>query len=140
MATDLPTFEQRRLLVGIALLSAGLWLFIGFLALPAFLMAIPFSGILIALPLVWLLGDDFPLVESAGDENSSATEDPIESLQHRYSTGRIDEAEFERRLETLLESDEPETDELERDKIDPRSEGSPEYNRFPETELDDERS
>ncbi len=106
MATDLPTFDQRRLLVGIALLSAGLWLFIGFLALPAFLMAIPFAGVLIVLPLVWLLGDDFPLVESTDGETESTPSDPVESLQHRYSTGRIDEAEFERRLDSLLEEDE----------------------------------
>ena len=49
----------------------------------------------------WLIG------ESATDSDPTDGEptDPIDRLKHRYANGEIDESTFERRLETLLETD-----------------------------------
>jgi hypothetical protein len=61
------------------------------------------------LPLIGLLGSDFPLVESSDDEPSADEtthdEDPLTTLRQRYANGEIDEAEFERRLELMLETE-----------------------------------
>lgn len=39
---------------------------------------------------------------AAAPSPSEATDDPVERLRERYANGEIDEAEFERRLETVL--------------------------------------
>jgi hypothetical protein len=46
--------------------------------------------------------------ELTGDEDDEADADPLETLRERYATGEIDEAEFERRVDRLLETDESE--------------------------------
>jgi len=112
----LPTFEKMRLAGIIAVLSFGLTALFAVL-LPGFLEAlIPATfilGFFVLVPLVLLLGEDFPLVRSEGaDERPTSTtatnEDPLATLRERYATGEIGEEEFERKLDRLLETEEME--------------------------------
>jgi uncharacterized membrane protein len=117
----LPTFEKTRLAGIIAVLSFGLTALFAVL-LPGFLEPlIPATfilGFFVLIPLVVLLGEDFPLVGSEttdGESASAATDDPLATLRERYATGEIGEEEFERKLDRLLE-----TEQLE-DRVDDRS-------------------
>lgn len=71
-------------------------------------------GWLVVLPLSAILtrAFDLPTLGSRGDEQSeAASEEPVEAdgaldaLRRRYARGDIDEAEFERRVERLLETE-----------------------------------
>jgi uncharacterized membrane protein len=112
----LPTFEKKRLIGLIAILSFGLTSLSAVL-FPGQLVglgpAIFITGFFILIPLVVVLGEDFPLVAADGDAadasvDSGATgsaERPVAALRDRYASGEIDEAEFERRLDRLLETE-----------------------------------
>ncbi len=110
---SLPTFEKKRLIGLIAILSFGLTSLFAVLlpvALEPLIPAAFILGFFVFIPLVALLGEDFPLVESedaeAGLASSTATtEDPLATLRERYATGEIGEEEFERRLDRLLETE-----------------------------------
>ncbi|WP_050032819.1 SHOCT domain-containing protein [Halorubrum halophilum] len=111
----LPTFGKMRLAGIISVLSFGLTALFAVL-LPGFLEAlIPATfirGFFVLVPLVLLMGDDFPLVASEGSNGASADEpvsvadDPLATLRERYATGEIGEEEFERKLDRLLETEE----------------------------------
>jgi len=49
-------------------------------------------------------------------EPPDAPADPIDRLKHRYARGEIDESTFERRLETLIETDTLAQESAERDR------------------------
>ncbi|KDS90779.1 hypothetical protein FK85_10245 [Halorubrum saccharovorum] len=104
----LPTFGKMRLAGIISVLSFGLTALFAVL-LPGFLEAlIPATfilGFFVLVPLVLLMGDDFPLVASEGSNGASADE-PLATLRERYATGEIGEEEFERKLDRLLETEE----------------------------------
>lgn len=112
----LPTSEKKRLIGLVAVLSFGLTSLFAVLlpeVLSALIPATFILGFFVLIPLVLVLGEDFPLVESEGADGESAsatatTEDPLATLRERYATGEIGEAEFERRLDRLLETEEPE--------------------------------
>jgi len=105
----LPTFEKKRLIGLIAILSFGVTslsavLSFGVLGPAAFIL-----GFFVLIPLVVLLGDDFPLVgteEPTEESVSAAKDDPLATLRERYATGEIGEEEFERKLDRLLETEE----------------------------------
>jgi len=109
----LPTFEKMRLTGLIGILSFGLTSLLAVLLPPALGPLVPavfITGFFLLIPLVWLLGDDFPLVASSdGSTDTAATERPIAELRDRYATGEIDEAEFERKLDRLLATEDAET-------------------------------
>ncbi|MBP1922786.1 putative membrane protein [Halorubrum alkaliphilum] len=105
---SLPTFGKVRLSGLIAVLAFGFTALFAVLGLGVAVPATFVTGYFLLIPLVWLLGDDFPLVasESNGDVSESTTaEQPVAELRDRYATGEIDEAEFERRLDRLLETE-----------------------------------
>lgn len=93
----------------IAILSFGLSSLFAVLGLGTIVSITFILGFFILIPLIGLLGEDFPLIE-AGDVESSVNEttddeDPLTTLRQRYANGKIDEAEFERRLELMLETE-----------------------------------
>ncbi|WP_144922020.1 SHOCT domain-containing protein [Halorubrum salsamenti] len=130
----LPTFEKKRLIGLVAILSFGFTSLFAVLlpeVLGALIPATFILGFFVLIPLVALLGEDFPLVESetADGESASATEDdPLATLRERYATGEIGEEEFERKLDRLLE-----TEQLE-DRVDGRSDRERERERDAEFE------
>jgi uncharacterized membrane protein len=113
---SLPTFEKKRLIALIAVLSFGLTALLAVLlpgVLGPLIPATFITGFFILIPLVVLLGDRFPLVASEGDAadraatagvdaDSTGADHPVATLRERYATGEIDEAEFERKLDRLL--------------------------------------
>lgn len=116
---SLPTYDKSTLLWTVAILSFGLTALIGSVApiAPVAPVAAALSGAIfvlgffILIPLIWVLGEDFPLVESesADGRGTRAVEresNPVAELRRRYATGELTEAEFERRLERLLETEE----------------------------------
>ncbi|WP_200531251.1 SHOCT domain-containing protein [Halorubrum sp. LN27] len=108
----LPTFEKKRLIGLIAVLSFGLTALFAVLlpgVLEPLIPATFIFGFLVLVPTVALLGEDFPLVESEtadGESAAATTEDPLATLRERYASGEIGEEEFERKLDRLLETEE----------------------------------
>ena len=105
---SLPTFGKAHLSGLIAVLAFGFTALFAVLGLGVAVPATFVTGYFLLIPLVWLLGDDFPLVASESDEDiseSTTAEQPVAELRDRYATGEIDEAEFERRLDRLLETE-----------------------------------
>lgn len=110
----LPTFEKRKLIGLVAILSFGLTSLFAVLlpeVLSALIPATFILGFFVLIPLVLLLGSEFPLVEPADPDGEPAsstagTEDPLATLRERYASGEIDEEEFERKLDRLLETEE----------------------------------
>ena len=96
----LPTFEKKRLVGLIAILSFGLT------SLSAVLLPSPvaplgpalfITGFFILIPLVLVLGEDFPLVaadDADAEATSPAADRPVAALRERYATGELDETEF----------------------------------------------
>jgi uncharacterized membrane protein len=118
---DAPSIDPGRLKAVIAVGSFGLPALFATLGLDALVAPTFVAGFLLLLPLVALLGEDLPFVErdedvAASDRTSvdagarteprgGADEDPIERLRGRYARGEIDDAEFERRVERLVETE-----------------------------------
>lgn len=111
MANATFPIEKKRLLGLVAVLGFGLTAMFAVLSLE-FLVAPTFVlSYFVLLPLIAILGEDFPLVAS-DDESAAATAadttdatDPVDRLRERYANGEIDEAEFERKLDRLLETE-----------------------------------
>ena len=108
---SLPTFEKKRLIGLIAVLSFGLTSLFAVLlptALGPLIPATFIAGFFLLIPLVAVLGEDFPLVAAddpdadASTGSATTAERPVAELRERYATGEIDEREFERRLDRLL--------------------------------------
>lgn len=82
-------------------------------------------GYIIVVPMTALVfGDREDIAEWWDDEDVTIPEEPnetnaLETLKNRYAAGELSDAEFERKLERLLEleadADEPEFDEIDRE-------------------------
>ena len=91
----------------IAVVTFGLTALFSVLGLGVAIPATFVTGFFLLLPLVWFLEDDFPLVEpESKDAGEGTLENPVATLRERYATGEIDDDEFERRLDRLLETEE----------------------------------
>jgi uncharacterized membrane protein len=102
-------FEKKRLLAVLSVLTFGLTAFfavvgLGFLVPTTFVL-----GFFVVVPLVALLGDALPIVESETDgvevDRRPVADDPVDRLRERYAEGELTDEEFERRLERLLETE-----------------------------------
>jgi uncharacterized membrane protein len=90
-----------------AVLTFGLTALVAVLPGPAFLVpAVAIVGWFLVTPVLamGLLSGEPSRTESTGRERGDAS-DPLSTLQDRYAAGEISEAEFERRVERILESD-----------------------------------
>jgi hypothetical protein len=103
-----PTVEKGTLAGTLAVLSFGLTALFAVLDFEALVPVTFVLGFFILLPLVGVLGEDLPYVvaddEESTDSDASA-DDPVAELRQRYARGDIDEGEFERRLDALLETE-----------------------------------
>ena len=102
-------FEKSRLLLVLTVLTFGLTAFAAVLGLEFLVPSIFVLGFFIAVPLVALIGEKLPIVESESDgariERTPASDDPVMKLRSRYADGELTHDEFERRLERLLETE-----------------------------------
>jgi uncharacterized membrane protein len=95
----------------IAVATLGVVALLGLFGYGTLAGAAAILGWLLLTPLSAVLVDALGLEEPAEetDEPESATAaDPLETLRDRYARGEIGEAEFERRLERLLETEDVE--------------------------------
>lgn len=90
----------------VSVLTFGLTALVAVLGGGTLVPTIFIFGFFILVPLIAILGEDFPFVQSQGDEPATALQqDPVETLRDRFARGEIDQAEFERRLEYLVETE-----------------------------------
>lgn len=108
-------FEKKRLLGILSVLTFGLTAFFGVVGLEFLVPTTFVLGFFIVVPLVALLGDSLPIVESESEgkdvrveQSGNVGDDPVEQLRERYARGELSDAEFERRLERLLETEDVE--------------------------------
>jgi uncharacterized membrane protein len=110
----LPKLSRGEALQVIAVLTVGLTALSGALGLGPVTGLVAITGFLLVLPLTAILGDRLPWVASDAEAESETVnwtadredgdDHAVARLRERYAAGEIDEAEFERRLEALLET------------------------------------
>ena len=103
-------FEKKTLLAVSSVLTFGLTAFFAVVGLEFLVPTVFVLGFFIVVPLVALLGDSLPMVGNEIDgvrvERSDDLGDgPIDELRTRYARGELTDAEFERRLGRLLETE-----------------------------------
>ncbi|MFC4450966.1 SHOCT domain-containing protein [Halorussus aquaticus] len=112
MANSSVTFEKKRLIAVLSVLTFGLTALFAVVGLEFLVPTIFVLGFFIVVPLVALLGDSLPMVETDAEgvevERETTPDDPVEQLRARYARGELTDAEFERRLERLLETEDVE--------------------------------
>ncbi|NHN60191.1 MULTISPECIES: SHOCT domain-containing protein [Halorussus] len=106
-------FEKKRLIATLSVLTFGLTAFFAVVGLEFLVPTIFVLGFFILVPLVAILGDSLPWVESEVDgveveRSVDAGDGPIDELRARYARGELTDEEFERRLERLLETEDAE--------------------------------
>jgi len=126
MSDRLPQLEKGEALGAVLVLTIGFTALAGALDIEVLADVFAIVGFVVLLPLVGILGDRLPFVVSTGEESTVSTatdgafDDPdgidgtggtdetdeaVAQLRERYARGEIDEAEFEHRLEALLETE-----------------------------------
>lgn len=101
-----PELSVLDAMVGVAIVTFGLWILVYNLGLEALSDTIFVLGFLMLLPSLYVFGERFPFVVSEDETDSTEPEQgPMATLQEQYANGMIDEDEFERRAEKLLETE-----------------------------------
>ncbi len=101
--------------VGREFVAEQLWLLVAVVTLPVMMLAtmlsIPFGaeaamiiGWFLLTPVLLFWGEEIATL-IYGPAPEETERDPVEVLKRRYAAGEIDEAEFEARLEELLDAD-----------------------------------
>jgi uncharacterized membrane protein len=96
--------EEAAGVLALLILGAGLLAMFYPTVSPVDFWVVWVVGFAVVLPIFGILFDD-EAEETGTAAESAATPDPLEELRRRYAEGEIDEAEFERRLERLLETE-----------------------------------
>ncbi|MBO4248695.1 SHOCT domain-containing protein [Halomicrobium sp. IBSBa] len=109
--------EKWRFAGVVAILTFGLTSLVAVLGAPgSMIAALSILGFVLLLPLIALLGSDFPLVAAEDAEDGREVEaslddtDPVEVLRERYARGELSEEEFESRLDRLLATEDVTTE------------------------------
>ncbi|NLV09628.1 MULTISPECIES: SHOCT domain-containing protein [Halomicrobium] len=109
--------EKWRFAGVVAILTFGLTSLVAVLGAPgSMIAALSILGFFLLLPLIALLGSDFPLVAAEDAEDGREVEaslddtDPVEVLRERYARGELSEEEFESRLDRLLATEDVTTE------------------------------
>lgn len=98
--------SQLRLIGIVSILTFGLTSLVAIGGLGQLSAVLFVLGFFILVPLIALLGEDFPYVKAEENEpQQPPRQDPVETLRDRFARGEIDQAEFERRLEYLVETE-----------------------------------
>jgi len=103
--------EKWRFAGVVAILTFGLTSLVAVLGAPgSMIAALSILGFFLLLPLIALLGSDFPLVAESDGETDTVSgpaveDDPVELLRERYARGELSKEEFESRLDHLLETE-----------------------------------
>lgn len=105
-----PTLPKKKLMGVVAVLTLGLGALFPVLDFYVLTQLTFVVGLVILLPLIAILGEEFPFVESSEradepTEPTTAATDPLDELRQRYARGELSTEEFERRLERLLETE-----------------------------------
>jgi uncharacterized membrane protein len=79
-------------------------------------------GWFLLVPLFGVLSEEEVVRSDAEDETAASS--PLDELRERYARGEIDEVEFERRLERLLETEDVELPPEARDRVTPQAESA----------------
>lgn len=112
-------FVANQLWLLIAVVTFGLMLLAGVLDLDLLARVVMVVGWFVLTPVFMFFGEEIAEAAFAGEEaTDDAATDPLETLRDRYARGEISEAEFERRVERLLETEDGSTP---HDAIDPDS-------------------
>jgi uncharacterized membrane protein len=108
MAKTAKEFVANDLWMAIAVLTLGCIVFFGALGLEIASSVVVAIGWFMLTPLFLFWGDEIAEFLYGGDESGTPSEesDALTELKQRYARGEIDDAEFERRLERLIELDE----------------------------------
>lgn len=114
--TDGPVDRLRENAVGItSMLVTGIWLALLFVGPGNWWLAALLFGYIVVVPIVAILyGDEENLdewvdghesAESVPEPNESSRKDALEILRDRYARGELTDEQFERKLDTLLDTE-----------------------------------
>lgn len=103
MAASRREFVAEELWLMIAVLTVPVVALVGLAGFATLSGALAIVGFLILTPLFLLWGDDIANLVFGPEETE--TVDPIEAVKARYARGEIDEDEFDRKLDRLLDTE-----------------------------------
>jgi len=124
MSERLPQLDKREAIGVIIVLSIGFTALASTFEVDVLADVFAIVGFVVLLPLVGILGDRLPFVAAEEDDAAESTtasgglgepsepddrDEQLATLRERYARGEIDEAEFERRVEDLLETEDGDT-------------------------------
>lgn len=97
--TQHPTFSRVQAMLAVIFLSFFVGIAFDIAGWHNLYEVTLYASWLLVLPLVFVLNERLPLVESA--ESGETETNPVRHVRQQYARGEIDEVEFQRRLDRL---------------------------------------